>query len=293
MSFARNILRDLVEKRLWPVALLLVVAIVAIPVVGGGMSSSKGSSDESLPAAPDAATNASTAVELLGPPAVRKRPGKLVDPFRRSAKKKDADATAAAPTTTAKTGGATAPDASSTAPTTDTTPAAPKPSLSVYRTTVRWGSGDGVATARPIARLTPFGNDVLNPAVQYLGVSPGGKRALFLLGPDAKSAGDAGCRESSCRLISLRAGDTQIVDLTPDDAVPSQFELEVVSVKRHAYSSAAKAAAARAKVHSDGRDVLQLLLEDDKTAAAMTGFAYDRHLGVIVKSASTPVPAGT
>ncbi|MEA2320867.1 MAG: hypothetical protein QOD81_717, partial [Solirubrobacteraceae bacterium] len=33
MSFLRTIVRDLVERRLWPVALLLVAALVAVPVV--------------------------------------------------------------------------------------------------------------------------------------------------------------------------------------------------------------------------------------------------------------------
>ncbi|MDX6675481.1 MAG: hypothetical protein QOH11_2899, partial [Solirubrobacteraceae bacterium] len=33
MSFARGIWADLVDKRLWPVALALVVAAVAIPVL--------------------------------------------------------------------------------------------------------------------------------------------------------------------------------------------------------------------------------------------------------------------
>ncbi|HWH96259.1 MAG TPA: hypothetical protein VNT03_20520, partial [Baekduia sp.] len=38
MSFLRNILSDLVEKRLWPVAIALVAALVAVPMVLGGSS---------------------------------------------------------------------------------------------------------------------------------------------------------------------------------------------------------------------------------------------------------------
>lgn len=287
MSFARNIIRDLVEKRLWPVALLMVIAAVAIPVLGGGLASSKSTSDEALPAAPDA-TSASTAVELLGPPSVHKRPGKLVDPFRRAHKKQvETTTTTPAAATSAPTGGTTAPG------TTTTKPAAPKPSLAAYRTTVRWtSSGESTSEARTIKRLTPFGDDVLDPAVMYLGVSQDGKRAIFLLGPNAKSQGDAGCREASCRVISLYPGDTQIVDLSPDDATPSQFELELVSVKRHTYSTAAKAAAARAVVHPDGRDVLALMLQDGPTKAAVAGFGYDRPHGVIVKTNAIRIPSG-
>src|SRR3954470_10467399 len=38
MSFLRNVLHDLVEKRLWPVAVALVAALVAVPIVLGGQS---------------------------------------------------------------------------------------------------------------------------------------------------------------------------------------------------------------------------------------------------------------
>src|SRR4051812_39862244 len=38
MSFLRNVLHDLIEKRLWPVAVALVAALVAVPVVLGGSS---------------------------------------------------------------------------------------------------------------------------------------------------------------------------------------------------------------------------------------------------------------
>ncbi len=43
MSFLKNVLHDLVEKRLWPVAIALVAALVAVPIVLGGSSSSTGS----------------------------------------------------------------------------------------------------------------------------------------------------------------------------------------------------------------------------------------------------------
>ena len=36
MGFLRNVVSDLVEKRLWPVALLLVAAIAAVPMLLGG-----------------------------------------------------------------------------------------------------------------------------------------------------------------------------------------------------------------------------------------------------------------
>jgi len=64
MTFARNLIRDLVERRLWPLALLLVVAIVAIPLAfAGGDGASTG--DDALALAPAATPADKLAVELL------------------------------------------------------------------------------------------------------------------------------------------------------------------------------------------------------------------------------------
>jgi hypothetical protein len=288
MSFARNIIRDLVEKRLWPVALLMVVAIIAIPVLGGGTSSSNSSSDEALPTTPGATATAASAIELIGPPAVRTRAGKLVDPFRRS-KVKEPDTTTTSSGSEPATGGATAPEDSGSG--TDTT--TPAPSLAVYRTSVRFGTSDSDSPAkeRRISRLTPLG-ELLNPAAMYLGVDAGGKHALFLLGPDATSDGEATCHGANCRVIALAPGETQVIDQTPLGAAPQQFDLEVASVTRHKLASAAKAANARKRVHPDGADVLRLIAEDAKTLEALSGFAYDRSRGVVVASGVAAPSAG-
>ena len=41
MPFLKNIGHDLIEKRLWPVAVLLVLALVAVPVLLGGGSAQR------------------------------------------------------------------------------------------------------------------------------------------------------------------------------------------------------------------------------------------------------------
>ena len=87
MNPVRRIADDLVEKRLWPIALVLVVALVAIPLfVGGGSSPTAADAELAATPAPAPIESAAPAVELVGPPAVRTRPGKLRDPFRRTKK---------------------------------------------------------------------------------------------------------------------------------------------------------------------------------------------------------------
>ena len=93
-----------------------------------------------------------------------------------------------------------------------------------------------------------------------------------------------------CSTNSISAGggtrtpDTQIVDLQPAGAATIQFELKVVSVRRHELASASAAADERAEEHPDGRDVLRLLLKDRASADAMGQLAYDAHDGVMVKA---------
>ena len=56
MSFLRNLVSDLVEKRLWPVAVLLVGALVAVPFLLGGGGTSAADPVESATATATATT---------------------------------------------------------------------------------------------------------------------------------------------------------------------------------------------------------------------------------------------
>jgi hypothetical protein len=128
MSHVRTLVSDLVERRLWPVALLLAVALAAVPVVlgrGGGDASTA-----ALPAAPatGTASGAGTAgaekAEITidtSVPAVRDRPGRLRNPFKSAAVAAKPKAAAAAGDTPASSGSAATGDPS--AATSDTSAA--------------------------------------------------------------------------------------------------------------------------------------------------------------------------
>jgi hypothetical protein len=83
-STARTVLQDLVERRLWPVALLLVGAVLAVPVVMGG----GGDAAQTAAAPSDSAAKAAMAggegaqVSIVeSTPASRKRAGHERNPF--------------------------------------------------------------------------------------------------------------------------------------------------------------------------------------------------------------------
>jgi hypothetical protein len=301
MSFVRSLVDDLVAKRLWPVALALLVTAIAVPVVLGRSGADAGGAPVVAPAsAPaDGVAGSGPAVEIVGPASVRSRAGHLRDPFRRKAKAAaqvaTADGAPATATTPAATsgGGTKAPASPSTDTSSTTTPAAPvaqggaapepapAASAAVYRTRVSWGTDSGVPV-RGLSRLEPLGG-TSNPALLYLGTTEAHDKALFLLGPDALADGEPACTETSCRIIELKAGQSVAIGVVgKDGAADRRYELKVAAIAEQAVADQAEALALRGRVHADGRDVLRAMVKDTKTALAIGQFTYDRSLGAVV-----------
>jgi hypothetical protein len=94
MKHVQNLMRDLVQRRLWPVAVLLVVAAVALPLYLGRSSSSDGEGRVSLPAATaQVGAKASKAAVTLDDSSVDGADGGAVrNPFKQQHVAKAADA---------------------------------------------------------------------------------------------------------------------------------------------------------------------------------------------------------
>jgi hypothetical protein len=291
MNFARALLRDLVAKRLWPVAALLAVAMIAVPLlIGSGGSADDGSPAPAAAVDGDASASAPPAasrVKLVGPASVRSRPGKVRDPFRRPKPKVVEDGAKASAATSTETSKGTAAADTSTTDSTQNAPATLTKLPFAYRTEVRFGPVDRDAgKAHGISRLTPLGGPIA-PALLYLGVSGDGEHATFLLGPTAQQFGEGRCLDpDNCRIIVLKAGMSTVVDVTPTAGDPRQYSLDVVSVQREGMPSAGIAAKARAHVHPDGRDVLRDVIGDPATAQAIGKIVYDQRLGVLVANSA-------
>jgi len=318
----RSIARDLVDKRLWPVAVLLLAALVAMPFdIGSGSDSAPTSASAPVtpvtPVAPAVAgaPGYEALVTLAGPAVTGKdnRPGTLDDPFY-DPPAVDAGVPGVAPggaapggaapggaasagaaggggvaAATGAGGFATGPPASSDPPD-HTTP--PRPAGPAYqRTEARWYDTSGGAP-RPLVRLTPLGGDV-DTAAMYLGVTKsGGTHAVFLLGPGATSEGEALCVDGTdCRVIGLKAGQTQLVTVKPaDGSEERQYSLEVTAVRTIA-ADAATARTMRLKVHAEGRDVMRAMWQDAATAAALGAVQFDRDSGLLVRAATKAADA--
>lgn len=292
----KRIARDLVDKKLWPVAALLVAAIVAVPMLIG---SSSGEAPAPAPAPATAPAQQVKSLVTVAEPGVTgpaSRAGRISDPFY--------DPPAPAEQTVAPAGSAAAPASNGApasakgaagsakpapkvaqppAPAAPSQPGSPTAKGTYQRTTVQWYQAQP-GTPRPIARLTALGG-AAEPAALFLGVTKAkGTYAMFLLAPGVTPEGEGTCEnETSCRIIGLKAGETQVVTLpSSGDGGPRRHELKVTSVKT-IETDAATARTMRARVHADGRKVMRAMWQDRPTAEALGPIRYDVASGLLFK----------
>ena len=222
---ALDIWDDLREKRLWPVAAVLLVAMIAIPLF------------VMKPAAETASVGAPPAApQAQGTPAVAvvdesSREGSKLgvfgrkDPFRPPAAALEssvssgtagsasaAGARAASPVSPGPSAGSGAPSGSSggSGPTGGrsllTPPPVPKPRRTAYTYVIDidFGRDGHLGRRRGVPRLTVLPNE-RSPLTVFLGVSASGKSAVFLLNTALKQGGEGTCRPSraTCTFLHL------------------------------------------------------------------------------------------
>ena len=293
MNPLTTLLHDLRSKRLLPVAVLLAAAAVAIPFVIGGGGGDTAAVDAAVAPLPAPAAEARPAVELVGPPAVRSRPGKVRDPFRRVAKAKPSSSNAtpassgsqdgSKSSTAASKGSAKSGAAKSTtkskAPA--VAPTVSKAARTVYETTARF-KGANHDYVHPLEVLDVFG-DPANPALQYAGVADGGEYAIFVLGPGATASNEAGACvvADPCRAIGLRKGDTLRVSVAFPGAATRNYVLEVLGLRRVTKRTEKAAKAYRRDFDTLGEDVRKAISRDAVTAATLKQLRYSRRSGTV------------
>ena len=249
MTLLRNIFSDLVEKRLWPLAVVLVAALFVAPGVLSKPATTESSSGDVLAAAPGSAAAKAAATPAAQVTLDTTVPGALVDrgpvannPFKQQYVPKlngpagqlvtPGSGDAGKPAST-DTGGAS----SGGSPTTTTT----KPSTSKGGTkhstsksvsvSLRFGESGNLGSLPKIAPYTPLPSQD-EPFFVFLGVRADKPAvAVFLVSSDAKATGDGACKPdaTTCDTIELRAGETEFFDLTTGGS-SKQYQLDVVKV---------------------------------------------------------------
>jgi hypothetical protein len=254
MSFVTDTWRQLVRRRLWPVALLLLAALAAVPIL-----LAKDPEPTAVSAAPSGAAGNTTLAEDTGEPIVsiasteadgarrRRVLGASKNPFEPApAQKKKKSATVAAVTTPTgeatatptsgggdTSGGSTSPEGGATVPAPTATPAPQKKTYPLYTLTVRFGdSSSDVLERRKVTRLEAL-PDADNPALVYLGVKEGGKAAVFMLDSSVTPQGDGTCEPSpeQCETLVLREGETEFFDVAgAEGSEGGQFQLDLLDI---------------------------------------------------------------
>jgi hypothetical protein len=241
MSPLRTIARDLIDRRLWPLAALLAVGLVAIPVVF-------------LRPAPNAVSEAPAPPAATAPPA---NPAAATTPAAPSDPTADASASsaAAAPVSTpAPVAGPSAPEQVPTTPSTPSkpaTPAEPTPAADdwrVFRADVSFGNTETLPVDSDAARLTAYPT-VFNPIAIYLGVMRGGWGAVFMLRDDVRPVGAPSCRprKSICTWVILHSGESVTLNAKDATGAVTPYTLKLAAVREDTVSEdAAKEAYGRA-----------------------------------------------
>lgn len=243
-TLVTNVVADLREKRLWPVALVLVLVILAGPRLLGGGAAEVPAAGQALPAPSAEPALPTTAQVLLAQadlPGGRQRDGRLRDPFaRRLAPKVSTKPLADTPS--GGTGGGAPPvvDTGGVGPSDfaplpslpaasppRAAPVAPRPAEDLV--TVRVGRAGALRTRTDVESRTPLPS-VDDPFLVYLGTKPDGLSAQFLVSADATPTGDAICVPSpeTCEQVVLKPGMTEFFDVAQPDGSIVQYQLDVV-----------------------------------------------------------------
>jgi hypothetical protein len=300
MNLITEPFRGLVRKKLWPVALLLVAALVAVPFTLAKepevpiASSQPVAKEEGLPAtfvavAEDGEVTErrrvlGTAKDPFAPAPLSKKTKAAIAKAKAKAKaelegaksgaKSDAGAEAPKSGGGATGGGATEPPVSAPPP--------PAKTYALYSIKVRFGPVDGELETKTVERLAVL-PDADAPVLVYRGVESGGKVAVFELTGSVDAQGDGGCepRPEDCQILRLRQGETEFITVTETgDETDAQYQLELVKI--HSKKTTSKSELAKAS--TAGRKLLRKL--DRKTR-----YAFDGETGTLRKVKSLALSA--
>jgi hypothetical protein len=296
MSVLNDTWRFLVQRRLWPVAILLVAAAVAVP---------KLLSEEPTPApAPTVAVKSKKEALLAADPIVtaaadgdrsgrRRVLGSSKDPFKPQVTPTPTPKPETAKTEAPATGGKTESPAGKTNPTVGGSPAPdtttpvvpPKTKYELYELTVRFGpSSDTQPPRKDVKRLRALPS-AAEPVLIYLGLLKDKKTAVFLLDSGVIAQGDATCRptRNSCETIHIREGETEFLDVAGEDGEVgedgtggAQYQLDVLKIRR---TTTTKASKANAAVSKKGQQIVRARIAGDGPLR----YRYDKQSGRLEK----------
>lgn len=280
--------RQLVDRKLWPLAILLIAALAAVPMLL--------SKDDAAPIPPaglgagatqvaDASSVTQPIVTLGEPSAIERRRkvlGSRKNPFEPKVKAKKAEVTTTTSTSasTRPSDGGSSSTGGSAGPVVGLNPIVPvkKKTYELFSLKIRFGSTESDDLAnRSIKRLTALPK-MSEPVLVYLGLKRDLRTAVFLVDANTMVVGDGKCVPSpvNCQNLELKKGQVAFIDVLDDEGTSTaQYELDFVKVLKKSTSDAAAAKASRRAVAKGGRDALRANI------SRVNGWEYDPETGVL------------
>jgi hypothetical protein len=270
--FLLDLWHDLRAKRLWPVALVLAVALVAVPVVLSKPSETAGPAPvQTVRKAPDPKEAAALAQVKLDSSAHDARGSTLdtfdpSDPFRPPAKvtKKKKTETDAPSSVEGNTGGGT--PAGDTGASTGTTGGdigstgggttgttggtggggTPTTTTTQYRyvVDVTFTANGRTRHIKGLERLDMLPSQA-SPLLLFLGATPNGGNAVFLVDSTLQAAGEGRCKPKASECAFLYIGPGSEHEFTNDDG--DSYTLKIDEIRKVRVDASASAGASRAK----------------------------------------------
>jgi len=309
MSVITDTWRFLLQRRLLPVAILLIAAAVAVPRL-------LASEPTAAPGPPAAAVKSDRAAVLATEPIVapaadsdrsgrRRVLGSAKNPFQPQVTPTPTPGPAkvpkaeTAPAPAATDPGGTSVGGSPAAPTTPVTPVTPVTPAKKYELneiTVRFGPSDGTRPPRKDVKRLGALPSAAEPVLIYLGVLADKKTAVFLLDSGIIAQGDGTCRPSrtTCETIHIKAGETEFFDVPAADngapaepqsgegeSAPSgaQYQLDVIKIRTKVTTSAKQASKRLARVSKSGQKIVRARIAGDGPLR----YRYDKRSGRLDK----------
>ena len=248
---------DLRRKRLWPVALALVVALVALPVF------LKKSSHPVTPPSPPSVASPSrgdgavvVAATDTGSSASKLNAFAAKNPFKPhlpKVKQSSAPSGGSAPASSPSQPSGGAPSGGGgTGTGTVVTPTKPQPKGPfAYVVDVKFGKRHETKTHHDVQKLDllPNAND---PLLVFMGVNTAGDTAVFLTDTSLKASGEGDCKPSAdvCSFLYLKLDaqhDTEDLLATQPDGSGIEYTLKLLAIHKVPVSELAKKASAQAK----------------------------------------------
>jgi hypothetical protein len=307
MTFVNRIITDLREKRLWPVALVLLGALIAVPALLANSSKPlpvaqvSPAAGVSQPAAQ--AATALPAVSVQSTASISRLGGRARDPFTQQSVPASGGATGSG----ASAGGSSSSGSSaggSGAAHTSTTPSGATPSgpstpsdssttpsggsgatYVIYTVDLSFGkAGRAAHDYRNVPRLAPFPSPG-NPVMVFLGVKSDAKTVEFLITSTASPTGGGKCAPAhgQCELLSLAMGQTERLMVLNWNGTVTNYVLKVSAVHTIPTSSPADANLAHARVSAAGQRIFR---QAQRQSSLLQSVSYSADTGLL--SVNTP-----